>query len=122
VKFFVGSGSIRFILKVSTGARDLLSAQTKSASCARLVHRGHSLQDCGAGGQPIRHRTVATIAVELMVPETRGTFRTLPSIIALSKPLLRRHCLVQGWWTPPWDSRPDPFPGVEVSGFSPVDG
>jgi len=44
---------------------------------------------------------VATTAVELMVPEVRGTFRTLPSIIAQSKPLLRRHCLVQGWWTPP---------------------
>jgi hypothetical protein len=101
VNIFMGSGSIRFVFKVSTGATDLPSTQAKSESCSTLIHRGQFLHDRGAGGQPVRHCAVATTAVELMVSETRGTFRTLPSIIAKPKPLLRRHCLAQGWWTPP---------------------
>jgi len=43
---------------------------------------------------------VAVTAVSLVPPDPRF-MRTLPSILAQSKPLLRTHCGVQGWWTPP---------------------
>lgn len=44
---------------------------------------------------------VAATAVQLMVPERRGyAILTPQSIRAQARPLLRRHCLVQGWWRP----------------------